>query len=125
MQRTLYEDDLEEDNTLGKNISEFVRDSTFESIKPELAERQLEILKIILLYPAGGISSRGISKHLDNRPLNTFSGRLTELANPKGYDKPPYHNPPLIEPCGVEQYPDFEGRMRSYTKYRVRRSFTL
>jgi len=101
------------------SISESIRNVTWhEKVEPEITKRQQEIYEIILNHPEG-ISSRGIEEII-HRELHCFSGRLTELANPKGYDKRPYHSPPLIEECGVDYHPDDEGRMTPYTKYRVR-----
>jgi len=110
-------------------ISESVRNVTYhEQIEPELAERQQIVYEIVLANSPEGISSPGIAKEMKERfemdstpDIHIFSGRLTELTNPKG--KPhPYCNPPLIEVCGVEQHPDFKGRIRNYTKYRIRRA---
>ena len=119
MMRTLDEyTDVEKQVMKGFPVAESVRNSTFNDIADELPERQQEIFDIILKHSPTGISSMGI-KIETGKPLHTFSGRLSELANPKLKEKPPYCLPPLIEPCGVAIHKDHTGRMRKYTKYRV------
>jgi len=118
MMRTLDSYGEEEKLSQSGIVSESVRNQQFYDIAEELPDRQQMIFEIILEHSPKGISSMGIHR-LTKKPLHTFSGRLSELANPKGKEKVPYCNPPLIEACGVEIYPDHDGRMRRYTKYRV------
>ena len=117
--RTLDEyTDIEKQVMKGFPVAESVRNTTYYDIIDELPDRQQEIFEIVLKHSPEGISSMGI--YLETgKPLNTFSGRLSELANPKLKEKPPYCLPPLIEPCGVSIHKDHNGKMRRYTKYRV------
>ena len=97
------------------SISESVRNATFRNIQHDLPRRRKEIYEIILMHPEG-ISSRGISKqHLKGKRIHTFSGRISELYN-KNFK---YGDKQFIEPCGVEYYPDDEGNMQPYTKWRA------
>ena len=106
------------DNHMGLSISESVRNATFNSIKGDLPRRRKEIYEIILMHPEG-ICSRAISeKHLKGKRIHTFSGRISELYNK--YFK--YGSQQLIEPCGVSYYPDDDGRMQPYTKWRAKAS---
>lgn len=118
MMRSL--DDFSQDKVKqpGVSVGEAVRNSTFDDIKGDLGDRQQEIFEIILNHSPDGISSMGIHEET-GKPLHTFSGRITELANPKLKDTGAYCIPPLIEACGVEIRPDHDGKMRKYTKYRV------
>lgn len=115
MQQTLFDiDNKEADLEPGFSISESVRNATFKSIKHDLPRRRQEIYEIILMHPEG-ICSRAISEeHLNGKRIHTFSGRISELFN-KDYK---YGSQQLIEPCGVSYYPDDEGHMQPYTKWR-------
>ena len=113
MQRSLFEDDNFYDT--GISVSESVRNATFQKIKHDLPRRRKQIYEIILMHPEG-ISSRGISEiHLNNKRIHTFSGRISELYN-KNFKYGPKQ---FIEPCGVEYYPDDDGSMQPYTKWRA------
>lgn len=111
------------------NVSEANRNATYHNVvEPTLADRQREIFEIVIIAGIKGISSKGIQQELEKRKdrpvgLNEFSGRLAEMANPKGYDKRPYCNPPIIEVCGID--PNFNNNncSQSYTIYRVRSNF--
>ena len=103
------------ENQPGISISESVRNATFRNIKPDLPRRRQEIYEIILLHPEG-ICSRKISEeHLHGKRIHTFSGRISELYN----RTLKYGTQQLIEPCGVSYYPDDDGRMQPYTKWRT------
>ena len=101
-------------NSSDLSISESVRNATFNNIQHDLPRRRQEIYEIILMHPEG-ICSRAISeKHLHGKRIHTFSGRISELYN-KDFK---YGSQQFIEPCGVEYYPDDEGKMQPYTKWR-------
>ena len=101
-------------------ISEQIRNEQFDSIKDTLGDRQWKIFQVILEHHPKGICSWEIRSVL-KIPLNTFSGRLTEMHNPKRKTKRPYCNPPVIEPLTNPcLHPNTYGEMTKYTKYRVR-----
>lgn len=113
MQKILF--DYDSINNSSFPTGEAVRNATYHNVvEPNITRRQMEVYEIIISNP--GITSKGISRILD-KPLHTFSGRLSELANPKRYDKPPYHNPPLIVAHGVEYEYDYENKSQPYSKY--------
>jgi len=120
----LYDDD-------GVNIGEAVRNVTFyEKVVPNLGERQQMVFEIILAAGDKGISTKDIQRKLSERfghhiDLNFFSGRLTELCNPKRYIKKPYCNPPLIERIEPDMGYDCNGHSHFYNRYRVRWSISL
>lgn len=121
MMRTLdsYNKNNEEKRMIhGVSVGEAVRNTTFYDILEELPDRQQEIYEIILKHSPDGISSIRIQDET-GKPLHTFSGRISELANTKRKEKLPYCNPPLIVACGIDIHPDHNGRMRKYTKYKV------
>ena len=119
MMKTLDEyGEIEKHIERGFPIGESVRNSTFDSIRDELPDRQKEIFDVVLQHSPKGISTKAIS-NLTGKPMHTFSGRISEMANPKMKQKHPYWWPPLIVPCGVDILEDYNGKMRTYTKYRV------
>ena len=99
------------------NISESVRNATFNSIFDELPQRRQEIFEIILNHP-DGITAHEIEEILD-RKHHTFSGRITELYNKNGK----YGDKQYIEPCGVDYCPSVDGKMRAFTRWRVKLDF--
>ena len=94
------------------SISESVRNATFKRIQPDLPRRRQEVFEIIIVNP--GITGRGIEGIL-HRNHHTFSGRISELYNKNGK----YGDKQYIEPCGVDYFPDAEGKMQPFTKWRV------
>jgi len=100
-------------------ISEQVRNNQFDKIKDTLGGRQWKIFQVIMQHPEG-ICSWEIRRTL-KIPLNTFSGRLTEMNNPRLKTKRPYCFPPVIEPLEEKcLHPNTYGEITEYTKYRVR-----
>ena len=118
--RTSLEDfgvtDIDEGQT-----SEDIRNEQYKEIIKDINRRQMEVYWEIYKHP-GGIATKKIAKIL-RRSLHGISGRLTELSNPKGYDKKPYCNPPLIEKCGNELLPNDLGQMTKYSKFKVCNGF--
>jgi len=101
-------------------VSEQVRNNQFDKIKDTLGDRQWKIFQVILEHHPKGICAWEIRSIL-KIPLNTFSGRLTEMHNPNLRTKRPYCFPPVIEPLTDPcLHPNTYGEMTKYTKYRVR-----
>ena len=114
MQKQLI--DYEEESIQPKqdfSISESVRNATYRMIQPDLPRRRQEVFEVIITRP-DGITAREIEGIL-HRKHHTFSGRISELYNKNGK----YGDKQFIEPCGVEYYPDDEGKMQPFTKWRV------
>lgn len=115
MQKVLFEYDKKEqlkpEFTEKISISESVRNATYQMIKPDLPRRRQEIFAVIIANP--GITARKI-EGIVHRRHHTFSGRISELYNKNGK----YGDKQYIEPCGVEYYPDDEGKMQPFTKWR-------
>lgn len=108
--------DFSEDENKPKpdlSISESVRNATFRRIQPDLPRRRQKIFEIIIANP-DGITAREIEEIL-HRKHHTFSGRISELYNKDGK----YGDKQYIKPCGVEYYPDEEGKMQPFTKWRA------
>ena len=113
MQRNL--EDYEKSKPVANNVfnvSEAVRNATFESIKDELPRRRQEIFEIILVNP--GITGYEIKGKL-HRSHSSFSGRISELYNKNGK----YGDKQYIEPCGVDYYPSIDGKMHAFTKWKA------
>lgn len=131
MQRSIEEYSKADDDVVGVgfNVGEAVRNVTFHGVvEPDLGRRQQEVYEIVLAAYPGGVTTRDIQNELSKKynrrvELHEFSGRLTELANPKGYDDDKhsqYCNPPLIAACSSESVGfDNAGRSRFYTSYRA------
>ena len=104
------------------------RNNQYKEILKDINTRQMEVYWEVFKHP-DGISTKEVALNL-RRSLHGISGRFTELSNPKGYDRRPYCNPPLIEPVinddgSVKKkiMPNELGQMTSYLVFRACNGF--
>lgn len=98
-------------------ISESSRNQAFKTVLEDLCDRQRIIYELILEHP-DGISTWDIER-ITGKKSHTWSGRITEMANPKGYtDRKSYFFPPIIVAVGKEKHVS-NGKNMGYTIYKA------
>lgn len=116
-----YNTNLEDFGVTDVDSGEVIRDDQYKKILKDISKRQMEVYWEVFKHPSG-VSTKEVALIL-RRSLHSLSGRFTELSNPKGYDKRPYCNPPLIEFVGRKVLPNEIGEMTGYSVYRVCNGF--
>ena len=104
MQNSLY--DFEEESKI--NISESVRNATYQMIKPDLPEKRQRVYEVILAHP-DGITNKQIASIL-RWPINCVTGRVAELRDKEH----------LVEAAGTKPMPDYEGKVHPNTIWRAK-----
>jgi len=87
-------------------VSEAVRNATYNMIKPDLPECRQRVYEIILQHPEG-ICNKQIALEW-GVPINSVTGRVTELRQ-TGF----------VTSCGTKDIPDHRGRMHPNTLWRA------
>lgn len=87
-------------------LSESIRNEAYSKIKSDLAEKQKIVYDLISNYP-DGISNKQIAFEL-GFPINSITGRVTELKNMG-----------LIEFAGYKEIPNYDGKLFKNSLWRI------